>query len=366
MNLDPRLASAGPRTVQSEDISASRGLARWLASNRLSFACTSYQTGRLMLVGSHEDGAVAVNQCGFDRAMGLCWRPGRLYVATKSAVWRLENILRPGERANGVHDVVLTPRNAQLTGDLDVHEIGVDAQGRSTFVNTSFSCLATTDPVHSFRPVWKPPFITRLAPEDRCHLNGVAFGIDGAPAYVSAAGVSDIVGGWREHRGDGGVLIDVRTDMIVAEGLSMPHSPRVVGDEIFFLDSGRGWIVRLDPISGERRDVAFCPGFLRGLAIHNGHALVTVSEPREAGFKGLPLEGNLEARGAIAWCGVLVVQLSTGDIVEWMRFNGAVTEVFDVVALPGVRCPMVIAPDSAEAQQTITFIDGSDHVSAVR
>jgi len=349
-------ASASRRLNATDEISASRGLARWLSSNRLSFACSSYQTGRLLLVGSHEDGAVSVNQSRFDRVMGLYWRPGRLYVAAKSAIWRLENILRPGERANGVHDLLLSPRNAQQTGDLDIHEIGINASGQSFFVNTSFSCLATTDPVHSFREVWRPSFISQLAPEDRCHLNGVAFDDDGVPAYVTAASRSDIVGGWREHRADGGVIIDVKTNDVVVEGLSMPHSPRLAGGELIFLESGRGWIVGLDLKTGARRDIAFCPGFLRGLTIHNGHALVTVSQPREAGFKGLALEGELASRGASAWCGVLVVQLSTGGIVEWMRFQAPVTEMFDVVAMPGVRCPMVITPDSPEAEQTLSFV----------
>jgi allophanate hydrolase subunit 1 len=35
-----------------------------------------------------------------------------------------------------------------------------------------------------------------LAPEDRCHLNGLAIR-DGQPAFVTALGVTDSPGGWR-------------------------------------------------------------------------------------------------------------------------------------------------------------------------
>jgi hypothetical protein len=64
------------------------------------------------------------------------------------------------------------------------------------------------------------------SPEDRCHLNGVC-GEGERICYVTARAATDIVDGWRDHRRDGGVVIDVEANRIVAEGLSMPHSPRV-------------------------------------------------------------------------------------------------------------------------------------------
>lgn len=335
-------------------IAVSRGLADWLRRHRTGFAFTSFQTGQLFLVGVLADGTVSLNQQDFVRAMGVCYQPGRLYLGTLSQVWRLENMLRPGECANGQFDLALVPRNAQTVGDVDIHEVGTDGEGRVIFVNTSYSCLATLDPVHSFRPIWKPSFISRLAPEDRCHLNGVAFS-GGKPRYVTAVSRSDIVTGWRDRRNEGGVLIDVGDDRIVTEQLSMPHSPRVHDGAVFVLDSGRGEIVRVDPRNGARHPVAFCPGFLRGMSIHDGHALVTVSKPRRGTFAGLALDDALRGRDAEPWCGVLVVDLANGDIVEWLKLDGLITELFDVAVMPGVTCPMAIGPNSAEYRSTITF-----------
>lgn len=340
--------------ASSLDISASRGLARWLASNNTSFAFSSYQSGQLFLVGSNDDGSVSVNQHSFQRAMGLAWRSDRLYLATSFQLWRLENVLRPGERANGNYDLLLVTRNAQTTGDLDIHELGIDQDNRVIFVNTSFSCLATLDITHSFRPIWKPPFISRLAAEDRCHMNGLAMSQAGDPLYVTAVAKSDIVDGWRSHRDGGGILIDVSDGHIVADGLSMPHSPRIHQGWIYLLDSGCGFIVRIDPDSGAKENVTFCPGFLRGMSIHNSHALVTVSRPREESFDGLSLDAEVKGRKTEPWCGVLVVDLSTGDIVEWLKFNSGINELFDVTCMPGYRCPMAVGPASAEIQQTIT------------
>ncbi|MBO9714772.1 TIGR03032 family protein [Sphingomonas sp.] len=343
-----------PAAPGATSLTVSRGFNAWLRSRRLSLAFTSYQTGQLFLVGAHPNGTVSFNQQNFTRAMGVCWRSGRLYLGSLFQLWRLENMLKPGEVANKAFDVALVPRNAQTTGDVDIHELGVDAQGRVIFVNTSYSCLATLDLTHSFKPLWKPSFISKLAPEDRCHLNGLAMD-QGRARYVTCVSRSDVVTGWRERRHEGGMLIDVETDRVVTDQLSMPHSPRVHGAHVYALDSGRGQLIRIDPKTGAKEDVAFCPGFLRGLAIHDGHAVVTVSKPRNGAFKGLLLDGELKARDAEPWCGVLIVNLANGDIVEWIRLEGHITELFDVAAMPGVACPMSIGPASAEIHNAISF-----------
>lgn len=333
---------------------SSSGLPRWLIANNLSFGFTSYQTGQLFLVGAMPDGSISLNQQNYTQAMGLCAHDGRLYLASKFQIWRLENMLRPGEVGNGMFDAVFVPRNAQTTGDLDVHELAIDDAGRVVFVNTSFSCLAALDPRHSFSALWKPPFISAIAPGDRCHLNGLAMA-DGAPAYVTAVARSDEPGTWRQHRGEGGVLIDVRSSIVVADGFSMPHSPRIMGDKVLLLDSGNGFLVEVDPASGRKRKIAFVPGFMRGLAICNDQALITVSKPRDGTFAGLALEQELEARGLEPWCGVVIVDLPTGTLVEWLRLEGDITELFDVAALPNVRCPMSLGVGSPEMLETISF-----------
>ncbi|WBO21735.1 TIGR03032 family protein [Sphingomonas abietis] len=338
----------------TSQITVSRGFNAWLAANRTSLAFSSYQTGQLFLVGRHPNGTVSFNQQNFNRAMGLSWSGSRLYLGALSQVWRLENMLKPGEVGNEVFDAVLVPRNAQTTGDVDVHEVGIDAEGRVIFVNTKYSCLCTLDLTDSFRPIWKPPFISKLAPEDRCHLNGMAMA-GGRPAFVTAVSRSDVVTGWRERRHQGGVIIEVATGRIVTDQLSMPHSPRVMGGRLYALDSGRGQIIEVDPKTGEKRDIAFCPGFLRGMSIHNGDAIVTVSKPRDGTFKHLSLDAELQSRDAEPWCGVLIVNLASGDLVEWVRLDGHITELFDVAVIPGVACPMSIGPDTPEMRSTITF-----------
>ena len=101
--------------------------------------------------------------------------------------------------------------------------------------------------------------------------------------------------------------------------------------------------------------IAFCPGFLRGLAIHNGHAIATVSMPRDGAFGGLALQDELKRRDGEPWCGVCVVDLRNGDLVEWIRLNGAIKELFDVTVIPEVRCPMALGVQSPDIQSLISF-----------
>jgi uncharacterized protein (TIGR03032 family) len=149
-----------------------------------------------------------------------------------------------------------------VTGDLDIHDVCVDGDGRVVFVNTLFSCLATVSPDASFAPVWQPPFISRLAAEDRCHLNGLAMR-DGRPGFVTATARTDIAEGWREHRRDGGVVLDVPTGEVVAAGLSMPHSPRWHRDRLWLLQAGTGEFGTVDcdgPVRAGVLPAGLCAG----------------------------------------------------------------------------------------------------------
>jgi len=348
------MSSTHEPTLGSTNIEVSRGLAGWLETHRASLAFTSYQTGQLFLVGMLPSGSVSFNQQNFSRAMGICRDGERLWVGSLFQLWRLENMLRPGELANASFDACFVPREGRTTGDIDIHEIGILADGHPVFVNTKYSCLATIDPVHSFKPLWRPDFISKLGAEDRCHLNGLAMA-DGAPAYVTAVSQTDVLSGWRARREYGGVIVEVATGRIVTDQLSMPHSPRLAGGRLYALDSGRGQIIAVDPQTGTREDIAFCPGFLRGMAIHDGFAIVTASKPRDGSFKELPLQAEIAKRDGEAWCGIFIVDLRHGDIVEWIRLEGAIAELFDVAVLPGLRCPMSLGVATLEIQNSISY-----------
>ena len=342
------------------EYSISAGLAPRLARNNISFAFTSYQSGILYFIGRNAEGGINVHQSAMPKPMGLCLDGDNgLLMTAGFQIMRFENTLEQGQQINNTFDVCYVPRLVHLTGSLDAHDVGLDKNGRIIFVNTRYNCLATTSTKHSFVPIWQPPFITDLVDEDRCHLNGLAME-DGRPRYVTAVSRSNTIDGWRDRRADGGIVIDVKTNKVICEGLSMPHSPRLHNGKLWVLNSGTGelgYIEFSDKKQTKGTFVAktFCPGFLRGLAFHGNYAYIGLSKPRYKRFEGLALDEKLKEADAEPWCGIQIIDLSTGACVDWFRIDGTIGELYDLEILPNITCPVAVSPASEEAASLITF-----------
>ncbi len=344
-------------------IQASRHFTSWLAETGIGLAFSTYRVGKLFLLGHRPDGRLAVFERTFNRAMGLASHlaadgRSRLYLSTLFQLWRFDDLLEAGQSHAG-HDRLFVPRIAWTTGDLDIHDIGVPDQGLPVFVNTLFSCLAVPDEGSSFRPLWHPPFISRLAAEDRCHLNGLAMA-SGRPACVTAIARTDTADGWRDHRTSGGIVIDVASGETVAGGLAMPHSPRLHdsgdGERLYLLDSGTGRFGTVEPADGSFTEIAFCPGYARGMALFGRFAVIGLSRPRHnRTFEGLPLDQALERRGADPRCGLLVVDLLTGETPHWLHLEGIVDELYDTAILKNTRRPMALGLKTDEIRRTISI-----------
>ena len=107
---------------------------------------------------------------------------------------------------------------------------------------------------------------------------------------------------------------------------------------------------------GAFEEIAFCPGYIRGLAFHGHFAVVGTSLPRHnKTFNDLALADELQRRDVAPRCGLMVIDLRSGDIVHWIRLEGVVQELYDVVVLPGVRRPMALGLVSDEIRRTISL-----------
>ena len=351
--------TATPRVSGDEIFSAtaSRGFASWLSQNAVSLAFTTYQVGKLFFIGTRDDGRLWVFNRNVGRCLGLAVEGSSLWVTSDVQILRMENALEPGQKTSEGFDAVYVPQASFFTGDLDIHDLALAGDGGPVFVNTLFNCLAVPSPTHSFAPVWRPSFISRLAAEDRCHLNGLAMA-DGEPAYATAVARTDTFDAWRDHRESGGIVIDVRTDSIVGDGLSMPHSPRWHDGRLWLHNSGAGEFGYLDTATGQFEAVCFCPGYLRGLAFVGGHAVIGLSKPREnRTFSGLALEDTLSRREIEPRCGLYVVDLESGDIAHSLILEGIVSELYDVAVVNGSTRPVAYGPDSPELRTTVSVGD---------
>ncbi len=354
-STDPVVQPAAPQEAFA--LTTSRGFPDWLAGTGSSLAFTTYQAGKLFFIGMKEPGRIAIFERTFARCMGLAATSDArtLALATHYQIYRFDNVIPPGQ-SGGPNDAIFAPRVSWFTGDVDAHDVSFDAEGRIVFVNTLFSCLATVSDDHSFKPLWKPPFISKLAPEDRCHMNGMAME-NGRPRFVTMVSRSDVADGWRDRRTDGGQVMDVNTDEVVVDGLSMPHSPRLHDGKLWLLNSGAGELGFVE--DGKFHPVAFCPGYARGLTFIGRFAIVGLSMAREnRTFQGLPLDAALASRDATARCGLLVIDTVSGDTVEWVRIEGVVKELFDVVALPGVRNPSAVGLLGDDIRRVISIDEG--------
>src|SRR5437868_3178250 len=180
-----------------------------LAELGSSLLVSTYQANKL-LVARAEGGGLSMLVRTFERPMGLAVDAQRLTIGTRNQIWFLRNApdIAPRVEPAGQHDACFLPRSCHVTGDIGVHEVAWAGE-ELWAVNTRFSCLCTLHPDYSFVPRWRPPFITALTAEDRCHLNGMAI-VDGRPKYATALGETDTAGGWRANKPQGGCLLDVR------------------------------------------------------------------------------------------------------------------------------------------------------------
>ena len=173
-----------------------------------------------------------------------------------------------------------------------------------------------------FNPFGNLLFISELEPEDRCHLNGMALK-NGTPKFVTALSKTNTPFSWRENITKGGVLIDVETNDIILENLPMPHSPRIINNELFVLLSASGQIIKVDAEKHSYDVVAQAPGILRGMCEYGNYVFVGVSKPRESSktFEKLPASVKIQEAG------ILVFFKQTWTQVGEIKYSDTISEI---------------------------------------
>jgi uncharacterized protein (TIGR03032 family) len=331
--LDPQ-----PRRIAT---SYSESFVRVLGELGVSLLVSTFQAGKVAVIQVRGD-ELFITYHNFDRAMGIAVARERIAVGTDTQVWFCINSPRSGQPggAGSRFDTYYLTRGCHVTGEIHGHEM--EWSGRELWiVNTLFSCLCTIGGVHSFVPRWKPRFVSTLAAEDRCHLNGLALE-NGRPRFVTSLGETDSARGWRDNKASGGCVIDVPSGQIVLRGLCMPHSPRLHQGALWFVESGYGRLVVVDP-QGRTDSVVELPGYARGLAFQGSYAFVGLSKVRPtSSLEGLPIARSIHSLK----CGVAAVDLTSRQVAGLLEFTAGIEEVFDVRVNPFSRAPLLSGPDA--------------------
>ncbi|MDE2148713.1 MAG: TIGR03032 family protein, partial [Gammaproteobacteria bacterium] len=315
----------------------------------VSLLISTYQAGKVIVVRGDGE-KIDFQLKDADKPMGIAAMEGLLAVGVAGEI-RLygdikENCRKVQPPAD--YDACFVERINHLTGGIDIHEMAFGSDRRLWFINTRFCALCTLDQTTSFVPVWRPPYVSSYAPEDRCHLNGLGM-FNGRPRFVTALGESDKPAGWRERKADGGVLIDLSTGKTLCRGLSMPHSPRWYADQLWICESGQGTLAKVETKAGTVKTIYEFPGFTRGLDFYDRYAFVGLSQIRETTtFGGLPIAEKVKERN----CGVWIVDIVTGELAGVVFFTQGVQEIFAVQVLPGIRYPEILNKKDPLALET--------------
>ncbi|MCB9283330.1 MAG: TIGR03032 family protein [Lewinellaceae bacterium] len=314
---------------------------------RCTLAISTYQAGKVVFISPQPNGEKLIQlPRTFKKAMGMALHDNKMAIATMEEVLVLVNspeLAFHYPRQPRTYDALYMPRAAYYTGQIDIHDLDYGAGGELFAVNTSFSCLIKIDDNYSFTPIWKPPFISHLASEDRCHLNGMAMQ-DGKPKYVTAFSTGDKMQAWRDVVTTGGIVMDVATNEIVAEGVPMPHSPRLFDGKLYLLLSATGELVQLDLNSGKYDVVCRIEGFVRGLARCGDYAFIGLSRLR----KSSSTFAKLKIADVANQAGIAVVHLPSGAFVGEIKYHMSVDELYDVQVLPGLLRPGILNTDKPE------------------
>ena len=304
-----------------------------------SIALTTYQAGKLILISPLDDNRFSILPRSFDKPMGFDIQGNRMVMACKNEVMVFVNSVELAEHypnKPNTYDSLWMPRITFHTGMVDLHDISI---GKDVIwaINTSFSCLCQINGSYSFTPVWKPPFITDLVSEDRCHLNGMVM-VDGVPKYVTMLGTTDTYQGWRGQITNGGILMDVVNNEIILRNLPMPHSPMIYKGDLYMLLSASGEVIKVDVTKKRYEVIKQMDGFCRGMDIFGDYMFIGMSKLRQnsSTFAKLPFAGRADAAG------IKIVHLPTRAYIGEIVFQTSVDEIYGVKVLPGSIRPNVL------------------------
>lgn len=304
-----------------------------------SLAVSTYQTGKVVIFSAKDQHSLIQLPRTFPKPMGMARHEDKWAIALIDKLIITSNAkgLAPNYPASpNTYDALFVPRASYYTGPVDMHDLAYTKYGWMG-VNTSFSCLSIIDEDYSFKPFWKPSFITDLKPEDRCHLNGMAIEKN-EPRYVTALSDDNESRKWKPRMLSSGVLIDVKSGETILSGLAVPHSPRIYDDKLYMLLSATGEVVEVDVEKRNYTVITQVPGFTRGMDRIGDYLFVATSKlrPNSSIFKEAPVAEKS------VHCGISIIYLPTGILAGYIMYNTSVEELFDVMVLPGMLRPNIL------------------------
>ncbi|MFH1121009.1 MAG: TIGR03032 family protein [Bacteroidota bacterium] len=332
-------------------ISYDKAVAELLVELKAVIAISTYQAGKVIFIGAENETSLFQIPVSFKKPMGIALLDNKMAIATIDEIQIFSDskvLAKQFQSSTHIYDSLYLPRATYYCGETDLHDLSF-GNGGLWAVNTRYSCLSTYDINYSFTPRWQPPFISELAPEDRCHLNGMAM-IDKTPAYATALGKTNTPGGWRENITKGGILMEVPGGEIILENLAMPHSPRIIDNELYLVLSATGEIIKCDVENKKYQVINRIPGFIRGMASYKNFLFIGLSKARNSSktFSKLPVSEMND------YAGIIILDLVKNRVLGEIKYRSSVEEIFDVQILKETQKPGLICPDDERQKMAVT------------
>jgi uncharacterized protein (TIGR03032 family) len=316
---------------------ADRNFGLWMQDEGISITVSSYQTHQVYTIGLNDTNNVTIWYSSLARVMGLHYNK-----TLKSLVCsNIGNIIRFENKGKwktqyGEFDANFVPKTTYHSADTDVHDVCQTNDGEIYYCSALFSCICQPHPSKSFKVYWMPPWIDKLAAEDRCHLNGLCL-VDDKPRYVTSTCQGNTSGSWKDIKGKG-VVYDIVENKVVCENLINPHSPRWHKGKLWLLESGTGYFGYVDLEKKKFVQCCFIPTFLRGMSLNGDFAIVCGSYDRhDSAFGDLPLGKALQEKGLTSKCGIWIINTERCDICHYLYFENPVKELYDVTVIDAKR-----------------------------
>jgi hypothetical protein len=162
---------------------------------------------------------------------------------------------------------------------------------------------------------------------DAWHLNSVLH--RGGRLYLSAFGEFTEHRAWSGNTRNRGFVMDLDSGEKILTGLSAPHTPRFVDDDLIVCESHRQTLT-IQNADGKRREIKLT-GFTRGLCWDERYLYVGESADRKAEV-------------VADFSHVTVLDRRTDQVVDQMRVP--FTEIYDIVAIdPALAANMIAQPE---------------------
>jgi uncharacterized protein (TIGR03032 family) len=341
--------------LHSFEVRASDSLVSWLAEGNQSLLISCGNRLWVIGVGLH---GLAVAERTLDGAGPICLDDGRLLVASRWQIWTFVEVpVGEANTENGAERTFL-PQLGQTIGAVGIADLLL-TDGIPVFASSAFSCLARTDGRLTMQPVWAPPWISALRPENRCGLRGMAPRARHSHevGFVTCSAATDRNEAWKTQPAGAGVVVSIEGD-IVTQGLDGPMSPRWYGEKLLVVNQFRGQLIALDVKSGQTETVLACHALLGPMAVSGHMAVVGASDPRASDIE-LRLDANDVGWGTAGptnpRSGVLLVDLGHGMIAGSLEFLGRVGPIEGVAIVPSCRSLMVAAPRGSTSQHDVVI-----------